>query len=151
MARREKQSMLLASPCAVLFCSTCRDGWEDHVLCLAACIIEASVRRVGEKLFSCTFNTPLLASANRSKQSSSGAGLGGGFRAPGLGRTLKLMCLFSSSVSRARVLQVAERCLCRKTSFLQTHFWSPCKHQHPFECQVPFTRAAGPVQSAAVL
>lgn len=32
------------------------------------------------------------------------------------------------------------RCLRRETSFLQAHFWSPCKHQHSPERQVPLTR-----------
>lgn len=48
--------------------------------------------------------------------------------------------IYEENCFKAYVLQVAERCLCRETSFLQTHFWSPCKHQHPFERQVPFTR-----------
>uniref|UniRef100_A0A8C3SDW5 ERO1-like protein alpha n=1 Tax=Chelydra serpentina TaxID=8475 RepID=A0A8C3SDW5_CHESE len=38
------------------------------------------------------------------------------------------------------LLQLAGRPLRREESFLQTHFWPTCQHQHPSERQVPLAR-----------
>lgn len=76
-----------SNPCSLcppmLCCSAAlaKMGGKDHVLCLAAAMLcYRSIGQDGEKNFSCSSNAPLLASANWSKKSNSGAGLGGGSR-----------------------------------------------------------------------